>query len=83
MFQIDNKLFDICVCAIFDGESQHLGFSCAFEIPPRIAKFVVEDGMDLAQACNAAGLSSNPALGEAEGCIGVLSGGRVDRYKYT
>ena len=39
--------------------------------------------MDLSQACNAAGVTSNPKLGEAEGLIGVLSNGRVTRQAYT
>jgi len=92
--ELDDRMFDVCVTSIFDGELHHLGsrlnglieyvtgMSCAFEIPPKVAGFV-RDGMDLSQACNAAGLSSNLQLGSAEGCIGVLSGGRVDRYKYT
>eukprot|EP00964_Phaeocystis_antarctica_P009649 scaffold5254_cov52-Phaeocystis_antarctica.AAC.2 len=40
-------------------------------------------GMDMAQASNAAGISQDPKLGEGEGLIGVLSRGRVRRLEYT
>ena len=66
-----------------DGINFNQGMSCAFEIPPGVVKFVVENGMDLSQASNAAGLTTNPRLGEAEGLIGILSQGRVTRQQYT
>eukprot|EP00929_Paragymnodinium_shiwhaense_P025420 TRINITY_DN15379_c0_g1_i1.p1 TRINITY_DN15379_c0_g1~~TRINITY_DN15379_c0_g1_i1.p1 ORF type:complete len:238 (-),score=43.95 TRINITY_DN15379_c0_g1_i1:141-773(-) len=81
--QADKRAYDLCFCCAFDGETVHHGISCAFEIPPPILKFVVEDGMDLAKACNAAGVTSNPKLGEAEGLIGILSRGRTSREEYT
>ena len=39
--------------------------------------------MDLSQASNAAGVASNPFLGQAEGLIGKLSHGRINRQEYT
>ena len=39
--------------------------------------------MDLSQASNAAGLTQNPNLGQAEGLIGILSRGRITRQDYT
>eukprot|EP00933_Yihiella_yeosuensis_P025007 TRINITY_DN1938_c1_g1_i1.p1 TRINITY_DN1938_c1_g1~~TRINITY_DN1938_c1_g1_i1.p1 ORF type:complete len:355 (-),score=79.93 TRINITY_DN1938_c1_g1_i1:44-1108(-) len=81
--EVDGRAYDVCVCSTYDGVAFNQGLSCAFEIPPSVLKFVVEKGMDLAQATNAAGLSSNPKLGEAEGLIGVLSRGRVTRLDYT
>jgi len=82
--KVDNRCFDVCVCSsTTDGINFNQGMSCAFEIPPGVVKFVVENGMDLSQASNAAGLTTNPKLGEAEGLIGILSQGRVTRQQYT
>ena len=82
--KVDNRCFDVCVCSsTTDGFNFNQGMSCAFEIPPGVVKFVVEDGMDLSQASNAAGLTNNPKLGEAEGLIGILSQGRVTSQQYT
>ncbi|CAE8658689.1 unnamed protein product [Polarella glacialis] len=80
---VDGRAYDVCVCSAFDGTTFNQGMSCSFEIPPLVLRFVLEEGMDLAQASNAAGVSSNPKLGEAEGLIGILSRGRITRLDYT
>ena len=36
------KYYDVCACSIYDGETHNMGFSCAFEIPKGIMKFVHE-----------------------------------------
>lgn len=79
----DERYYDVCVCSVFDGVSYFQGMSCAFEIPPEVLKFVLDDGMDLSQACNASGLTSNTKIGEAEGLIGLLSNKRTTRLAYT
>ena len=79
----DGSWYDVCVTSAFDGFKHHLGMSCAFEIPPAVVKFVLEDGMDLAQAVNASGLSSDPNIGKGQGLIGILSRGRMTRLQYT
>ena len=33
----------------FDGQSHHLGLSCAFQIPPPILRLVLGKGLDLSQ----------------------------------
>ena len=77
------RAFDVCVCmATTDGETFNMGLSCAFEIPAPVMVFVKE-GMDLSQACNAAGLTTDVNLGENGGLIGILSKGRVTRQMYT
>ena len=79
----DGRTYDVCVASVsFDGKTFRHGLSCAFEIPPKVLEFV-HQGMDLSQACNAAGLTSNPDLGQAEGLIGILTRGRVTRLAYT
>jgi inosine/xanthosine triphosphatase len=77
-----NGFMDLCCCAIYDGKRFHLGLSCAFELPSAIQK-MINEGMDITQASNAVGLSSNPRLGEAEGLIGILTKGRIKREEYT
>jgi len=82
-FTPDGRAYDLCVCSAYDGKHFSQGMSCAFEIPPAVLRHIQEGGMDLSQASNAAGLSSNPDLGEAEGIIGILSRGRITRFDYT
>ena len=40
-------------------------------MPPRILKLMLTQGMDMAQASNASGISQDPKLGEGEGLIGA------------
>jgi non-canonical (house-cleaning) NTP pyrophosphatase len=44
---------------------------------------MVEEGLDMSQAINKAGLTKNPNIGAAEGAIGILTKGKVDRKEYT
>jgi inosine/xanthosine triphosphatase len=83
VFEIGEQMFDICACvAVVAGGREAVGWSSAFQIPPRVARHV-RLGLDLSQASNAAGLSADPKLGEGQGLIGVLTEGRVDRLAYT
>ena len=83
LYALQGLLYDVCICSVYTGSRHCLGFSSAFQIPPAVVRFVLEEGMDLAQAANAAKVSKNPRLGEAEGLIGILSGGRLTRQSYT
>jgi inosine/xanthosine triphosphatase len=75
---------DVCACAIFDGKEFHLGLSSAWEFPdPKIMRHMLEDGMDMSQAINHVGLTKNPHIGAAEGAIGILTKGRIDRKEYS
>jgi inosine/xanthosine triphosphatase len=75
---------DVCVCAIYDGDQFHIGLSSAWEFPDqRITRSIVEEGLDMAEAVNRAGLTTNPSIGSHEGAIGILTKGRVDRKAYT
>lgn len=73
---------DLCFCAIYDGKDIHLGCSSVFEIPQKIMD-LIHDGMNMQDACFAAGLTDNKNLGSAEGLIGILTKGRVTRLAYT
>ena len=77
-------MVDVCVASAFDGAEHHLGLSCAFEVPPAVARALFSKaGMDLSKASNDAGVSSDPKLGEHGGLIGCLSWMAITREEYT
>jgi inosine/xanthosine triphosphatase len=71
------------VCCIYDGNEYHYGLSCGFEIPPKVLNTVLEQKLNLNDACFAVGLTENKSLGAAEGLVGMLTKGRINRYDYT
>lgn len=71
------------ICCIYDGEGFIMGQSCAFELPQKIIDLIINEKMDLGQACFTGGFTNNPKLGAAEGFIGILTGGRITRKDYT
>lgn len=75
---------DVCVCAIYDGEEFHVGLSSAWEFPEvSTTNLMIEEGLDMSQAINKAGMTKNPQIGSAEGAIGILTKGRMNRKDYT
>lgn len=75
---------DVCAAAIYDGTEFHLGLSSAWEFPDKeIIRSMIDEGLDMSQAINKAGLTKNPSIGSEEGAIGILTRGRVDRKAYT
>lgn len=75
---------DVCAAAIYDGKEFHLGLSSAWEFPDKeIIRSMIDEGLDMSQAINKAGLTKNPSIGSEEGAIGILTKGRVDRKEYT
>ena len=74
---------DHTVCAIYNGERYSFGFSPAFEVPPNLVKIISEEGLNLEQACYKTKLTNNPSLGKAEGLVGILTQGIMDRKAYT
>ena len=74
---------DMCVCAIFDGTQTYLGISSAWELPPDIRQLIEQEKLDMNQAAFKAGYTTNPKVGSAEGLIGILTKGRMDRKAYT
>ena len=77
------RFMDVCVCAIFDGREYYIGLSSAWEIPKKIAHYIMNEGMNMNDAAAKAGLTKNKNLGSAEGLIGVMSKGRLSRKGYT
>ncbi|MFA6006213.1 MAG: inosine/xanthosine triphosphatase [Candidatus Paceibacterota bacterium] len=75
---------DVCVVAIYDGKEFHIGLSSAWEFPDvSVTKMMLEEGLDMSQAINKAGMTKNMQIGSAEGAIGILTKGRMDRKEYT
>jgi inosine/xanthosine triphosphatase len=71
------------ICAIYDGSCHYIGLSCGFEVPEQILNLVLQEKMDLSQACHHSGVTSDPKLGSGEGLIGILTKGRINRKAYT
>lgn len=74
---------ETCICCIFDGTKFHTGLSCGFEVPPHVLEHVLTKNMNLSEACFHAGITKNEQLGSAEGLIGILTNGKIDRKNYT
>jgi inosine/xanthosine triphosphatase len=74
---------NFCVCAIYDGENNHLGLSCAFEFPIKVTKMVHSQGVDINEAFYLSGLTKEKKIGSAIGAIGLLTRGRISRKDYT
>lgn len=71
------------ICCIFDGTTSYIGLSCGFEVPPKILDLVLNKHMNLSDACYHAGITTNTKIGAAEGLIGILTQGRINRKEYT
>ncbi len=74
---------DVCVCAIYDGQEFHLGLSSAWEAPKSVIHYMINEGLNMNDAALKAGLTKNPKVGSAEGLVGILTKGRLDRKAYT
>ncbi len=75
---------DVCACAIYDGREFYFGLSSAWEFRDRaIIDSMLGGGLDMSEAINRAGLTTNPKIGEEEGAIGILTKGRLTRKEYT
>ena len=86
LFQVNGTetgFLEACICCIYNGSNYFVGMSCGFEVPKPILNFVLEKKMDLSQACFHSGITANQNLGSAEGLIGILTKGRVNRKEYT
>lgn len=73
----------VSVCCIFDGKNAYTGLSSGFELPPKILELVLNQKMDLSQACLHSGISQNAKIGSTEGLVGVLTKGKIDRKEYS
>lgn len=74
---------NISAVAVFDGNEYHLGLTSGFEQPLSVMRAIIDGGMDMSEAYKATKLSDADHLGSAEGAIGLLTSGRVDRKAYV
>lgn len=74
---------NICVCSLYDGRDHHIGFSSAFQFPPAVMERIREEGCDLSQAFQRAALTEHENIGAAQGAIGLLTDGVLDRSHYV
>lgn len=78
---------DFCSVAIYTPGPANtpllLGLSPAFECPKEVIDLVLSEGLDLNEAFLRAGLTTDPKLGNSEGAVGMLTGGRITRQEYT
>lgn len=73
---------NLTICALFDGKEYYIGAGPAFELPEKIIRLVIKDGLELDQAILQSGLSDNPRIGYSGGIIGILTKGVVTRKDY-
>lgn len=86
LFQVGGShtgFLEASICCIFNGKQFHMGSSCGFEVPPQILSLVLNKNLDLSQACLESGITANEKLGSAEGLVGLLTKGRINRKEYT
>lgn len=81
-----NVCLDVCACAFAveneGGLQMAYGLSGGFAVPHEVAG-LLSSKVTLAEAAKRAGLTKKNKLGSAEGLIGVLSDGRIDRFDQT
>lgn len=73
---------EFTACAIYDGKNYHVGFSPAFEWPREVTKMIL-NGLDGSQAWKKAGFTENEKIGEAEGAVHHLTGGKMNRTELS
>lgn len=79
------EMFEVCVCALVrrripDCRSRaFVGLSSAWVVPPKIARRLVAEHIDLDEAAFREDLTEKRKIGKKEGLIGLLSKGCVTR----
>ncbi len=80
----ETGFMEIGACAIFDGNTFHLGLGPAFEWPKKVTDLIVRGKADASQAFKHLGLTHHEKLGAVQGgIIGYLTDGRVTREDFT
>ncbi len=70
-------------CAIYDGNTFHLGLSSGFEAPLEAMRLILKEGLDLSKAAKQVGLALDENIGASVGIINPLTKGRLSRKEYT
>lgn len=75
---------DFCAVVVMNGKREmRMGLSPAFECPKAVIDLVLKERLDLNEAFLRTGLTRNPKLGNSDGAVGMLTGGRITRKEYT
>ena len=74
-----HKHFTGAISAVFDGKSVHLGLSTGVELPPKVAKIVIETDKELGTVFDE--LLDRKNVKQQEGAVGVLTKGKFPREK--
>ncbi|OHA70933.1 MAG: hypothetical protein A3H01_00930 [Candidatus Wildermuthbacteria bacterium RIFCSPLOWO2_12_FULL_40_9] len=74
---------DVCMCAIYDGKEYHIGASPMFEYPKKLIDLIFKNNYEVDDAAREMGITDNPRVGRAEGVIGILTGGVINRKMYS
>jgi len=78
-----SEYMDFGCCAIFDGKDFHIGLSMGFEYPKSMVDLVKNKEMDISEAAKQTGFTKNEYVGHAEGMIGILTKGKINRKEYS
>jgi len=74
---------DITMCAIYDGKRFHLGGSSIFEYPKSIVDLLFNKDYEVDEAAKEAGFTESSCVGKAEGMVGLLTKGKLNRKDYS
>ena len=77
------KYFNLCVCAIYDGDNFYEGLTPGFEYPERVIKKLLEDKLEINEAVFQCGITISEKIGSEKGISSILTRGRMDRKNYT
>ena len=77
-----DRFFNICFCAIYDGENYYLGAASLFELPEKVAT-KIREGENLSDSMHLSGLTDEKQIGKTQGAIGLLTKGRLPRKAYS
>ncbi len=77
------KHVNVTTCIIYNGAEEYLGLSAGFELEPEITIPMYTEGIELDEAAQRTGITSNPRIGYGQGLIGIISKGKINRKDYT
>jgi inosine/xanthosine triphosphatase len=82
LVKVHGKTFMISACSIYRGDQHYIGLSSGFTLPESVVGHLCE-GETLNEAALKSGFTTNPELGKAQGMIGVLTKGEINRKDLT
>lgn len=81
--QTKSGYMDVCICAIYDGKTFHLGGSSIFEYPKKMIDLVINKNIEIDEAAKELNFTDSARIGNAGGMIGHLTKGFLDRRSYS